>query len=121
MTTIAGLVGTILAAAGILNYLTGFLTILASLLPPVAGVIIADYWIVGKGNKVAFSAVKGINIPGLLSYIIGAAVAYLTANVWVFFVAPVNGIIVSMLAYLLLDRLIPGKVTVEGSGSPIES
>ena len=121
MTTIAGLIGTIMAAVGIMNYLTGFLSILASLLPPVAGVIIANYWILGKGKKENFKATDNINIPGMLAFILGAAVAYLTANVWVFFVAPVNGIIISMLAYLLLVKLIPGIVAVKNTGSSVKS
>jgi len=43
-TLIAGLIGTALAAMGILNHFIGFLTILTTAIPPIAGVIISDYW-----------------------------------------------------------------------------
>lgn len=109
MTAIAGGLGAVLAAIGILGQLSGFLSILSSLLPPVAGVIIAHYWIVGKGKKENFNYTEGVNIAGMISFVIGAAIAYLTANVWIFFVSPVNGIIISMIAYLFLDKFLPKK------------
>jgi hypothetical protein len=40
----------------------------------------------------------------------GAAVAYITANVVPFFFAPVNGIVVSMVLYIILIKVIPVKV-----------
>lgn len=45
-TGIAGLVGTVLAAIGIMDQFTAFLTLLCALVPPFVGVMIADYWII---------------------------------------------------------------------------
>ncbi len=50
-TGIAGAIGTVLAAVGLLDAFQGFLSLMSGLIPPLAGVIIAAYWIVGRGKK----------------------------------------------------------------------
>jgi cytosine permease len=109
-TGIAGGLGIILGALGIIDHFTEFLNILTSFIPPVAGVIIAAYWIIGKGKKENFAPTPGINVVGIVSFILGAAVAYITANITPFFVAPVNGIIISMIAYVVLIKVVPAKI-----------
>jgi cytosine permease len=106
---IAGLIGTVLGAAGIMLKFMAFLSVLSSFIPPVAGVMIASYWIVGKGKPENFRVVEGFNVPGIISFVAGAAVAYITANVVPFFFAPVNGIVVSMVLYIILIKVIPVK------------
>ena len=105
----AGGIGTLLAAFGLLNKFQAFLSILTAFIPPIAGVIIASYWILGKGNKENVVIKKGYSIAGIVSFSLGALVAYLTGSVMVFFVAPVNGIIVSMIAYIILHKLLESK------------
>ncbi|KYF51145.1 allantoin permease, partial [Sorangium cellulosum] len=48
MTLAAGAVGTALSIAGILEHLIGFLTLLGVALPPVAGIMIAEYYVVRR-------------------------------------------------------------------------
>jgi cytosine permease len=108
-TAIAGLLGTILGAAGLMEKFSAFLSVLSSFIPPVAGVMIAAYWIVGQGRPGNFKSVKGVNISGVIAFALGAAVAYITANVIPFFAAPVNGIVVSIIAYIILIKVIPAK------------
>lgn len=114
-TGVAGAVGTLLAAFGVLGKFEAFLSLMSAVLPPLAGVIIANYWIVNRGRKDRFQIQKGVFIPGLISYLAGAFVACLTggtfasfpALAWLnlpFFVGPVNGIIVSLILYALLGR-----------------
>ncbi len=105
-TGIAGAVGTILAAVGLMSQFESFLGILTAFIPPVAGVIMADYWILGKGKKENFKIANGFRWTGILSFVLGAAVAYVTGNVpsMIFFVGPVNGIVVSMVVYILIAR-----------------
>jgi cytosine permease len=50
-TIITGLIGTILGAVGIINYFQVFLNLLGYCFMPVAGVMIADYWIRLKGKS----------------------------------------------------------------------
>lgn len=45
---IAGGLGTVLAVIGILNHFVPIMSVLSAMVPPVAGVMIASYWIVQK-------------------------------------------------------------------------
>ena len=49
-TGIAGGIGTLLAAFGLLNAFQRFLSLMSALIPPLAGVIFAGYWVVGRGE-----------------------------------------------------------------------
>ena len=117
-TGIAGIVGTLLTAVGIMNSLQGFLSLLSALVPTLVGTLIADYWIVGKGNKDAFAPKPGFSAAGLISYITGALVACITGGTFAsfpalaflnhpFFIGPINGIVVSMVLYLVIHKLMP--------------
>lgn len=45
-TIVLGIVGSVLAAAGILSQFTGFLIVLSVVFPPIAGIMIAEYFVV---------------------------------------------------------------------------
>lgn len=47
-TIVLGVVGSVLAAAGILGYFTDFLVLLGVAFPPIAGIMVAEYFIVRK-------------------------------------------------------------------------
>lgn len=123
-TGISGAIGTLLAAFGLLNSFQGFLSLMSALIPPLAGVIIAAYWIVGKGKKENFHFSKGVSAAGLISFIVGALVACITGGTFAsfpglveampflntpFFVGPVNGIVVSLVLYVILAAAFPKK------------
>ena len=123
-TGIAGGIGTLLAAFGLLNAFQGFLSLMSALIPPLAGVLIANYWIVGKGKKESFSIRSGFSAPGVISFLVGAIFACITGGTfasfpglvealpflnWPFFVGPVNGIVVSLVLYVILAKLFPAK------------
>ena len=123
-TGIAGAVGTLLAAFGLLNAFQSFLSLMSALIPPLAGVIIAAYWITGKGKRENFTFRPGFSATGLISFVIGALVACVTGGTFAafpglvqaapflnipFFVGPVNGIVVSLVLYVILAALFPKK------------
>ncbi|MBR5228485.1 MAG: cytosine permease [Firmicutes bacterium] len=119
-TAIAGVLGTALAAAGVLNSLQGFLSLLSALVPPVMGVMIADYWIVGKGKIENFKVREGLYAPGIIAFLAGAFIACMTGGTFAsipalavlnvpFFVGPINGIAVSLVLYLVFDKLVGKK------------
>jgi methyl-accepting chemotaxis protein/cytosine/uracil/thiamine/allantoin permease len=114
-TGIACAVGTILGAAGIMDMISGFIGIVSSLIPPLAGVIIASYWIKKQGEAGACLASledpkkEDVNLIGITSFTLGALTAWLTANMVPFFIPPVNGIIVSFLTYLGLSEIVPAE------------
>lgn len=121
---IVALVGA-LAAAGFYAVFQNFLSILSALIPPLAGIMIADYWILGKGDKDNFKVIEGLYWPGLISLIAGILVACSTGGTFAsyfpglvqalpilnvsFFVGPINGIVVSLVLYAILGSIIKKK------------
>lgn len=126
-TAIAGGVGIIvaligaLASAGFYSLFQSFLSILCALIPPIAGTMIADYWIVGKGKKENFSIKNGFYWPGMVAYLVGVIVAWITGGTFAtyfpalvakvpflgttFFVGAINGIVVSFVIYVILGKI----------------
>ncbi|WP_099222850.1 cytosine permease [Listeria costaricensis] len=72
---IAGGAGTLLAVIGILNHFVPIMSVLSAMVPPVAGVMIASYWLVQKGDPSKWHETRGINWLGVLSWLIGAVIA----------------------------------------------
>lgn len=114
-TAIAGIVGTVLAAVGILNSLQGFLSLLSAIVPALMGVLIADYWIIGKGKVENFEIREGFYAPGVISFLAGALVACMTGGTFAtipalsflnvpFFIGPINGIIVALVVYVVIVK-----------------
>lgn len=71
--------------------------------------IIASYWIIGKGKKDQVIITEGFALDGIIAFVLGAVVAYVTGNIAVFFIGPINGIVVSMVSYILLNKLFKNK------------
>lgn len=114
-TAIAGIVGTVLAAVGILNSLQGFLSLLSAIVPALMGVLIADYWVIGKGKVENFEIREGFYAPGVISFLAGALVACMTGGTFAtipalsflnipFFIGPINGIIVALVVYVAIVK-----------------
>jgi len=112
-TVVAGTVGIVLAAAGILDTFSLFLTVLSACIPALAGTMIADYWLIRKARPENFRPLEGVSVPGLASFVGGAAVALITGGTFTgivdalsipFFLGPVNGLVVSMLLYVVIYK-----------------
>lgn len=125
-TGISGAIGIIVAligalgATGFYTLFQSFLSLLCALIPPLAGTMIADYWIVGKGRKENFSIKQGFHAPGMIAFFLGVLAACITGGTFAtylpklveklpflnvpFFVGPINGIIVSLAAYAVLGK-----------------
>ena len=114
-TAVSGAIGTVLAAAGILNSIQGFLSLLSAIVPALMGTMIADYWIIGKGRVEHFQEREGFYFPGMVSFVLGALVACMTGGTFAsipflaflnlpFFIGPINGIVVAMVVYILLEK-----------------
>lgn len=123
-TGVAGGIGTLLAAFGLLNAFQSFLSLMSALIPPLAGVIIAAYWITDNGKRENFTFKPGFFAPGLIAFLAGALVACITGGTFAsfpgliaavpflntpFFVGPVNGIVVSLVLYVILAVIFPKK------------
>ncbi|GAA0388708.1 cytosine permease [Paenibacillus motobuensis] len=119
---VAGLIGTVLAVIGILNYFTPVMSVLSAMVPPVAGVMIASYWIMNKGDKNRWKETEGVNRLGVISWLIGSIIACMPV-VLSFFPSlpqvsnqPLIGIIISFAMYVVCYRIMARKsVLLEGN------
>ncbi|WNW10296.1 cytosine permease [Pseudomonas sp. DTU_2021_1001937_2_SI_NGA_ILE_001] len=101
-TLVAAAVGIVLAIGGMYEMLIPFLVLLGSIIPPVGGVIMADFWYRHRGQYPTLASVRlpRYNLLGLLAYAAGALLACLSP--WV---APLVGIATSALCYIVLLQL----------------
>lgn len=67
---------------------------------PIIGVIIADYWIIGRGNPQNFDNHKAYNAAGIFSWLAGYAIIKCIP----FGIPYGQGIAGAMLIYVLLKR-----------------
>ncbi len=102
ITLIGAGVGTLLAIGGMYEMLIPFLILLGSIIPPIGGVIMADFFHGHKGRypQLATARIERFNWIGLTAYGVGALSAYLSP--WV---APLVGIGVAALSYVALFEL----------------
>jgi len=99
---IGAAVGTVIALAGIYDQLVPFLVLLGTIIPPVGGVICADYFIKHKRKFPDLDKLElcKFNWTGILSYVVGLLVAKYIPGI-----PPINGAIGSLIAYPILDLL----------------
>ncbi|WP_343350582.1 cytosine permease [Pseudomonas sediminis] len=114
--TLAGAaIGTLLAIGGMYEMLIPFLILLGSIIPPIGGVIMADFF---YGHRARYPKLADVSLPtfnwvGLGAYLIGALSAYFSP--WV---APLVGIAVAAVAYVVLfelNRALVGRQQVAGA------
>jgi len=104
-TAIAGIVGILLAVFGIMNYFTNFLDLMAGCIPPVAGVMITDYWILKRGKVENWEERPGFHWTGIVCLVCGVLAALFLP----FGFATINGIVVSGVLYYAAMKLTDRK------------
>ena len=100
---ILGIIATIVGVMGMADYFIPFLTVLGIAIPPMAGIIIADYYIVHKGSYKFGPGTKysKINFIAILSWIIATIVGFVvTAGIQSF-----NSLICAFVLYIALGKL----------------
>ena len=103
LVTLGGaIIGTLLALGGMYNLLIPFLVLLGTFIPPIGGVIMADFWLKHKGQypRLAEARLPAFNWCGLLAYALGSAAAYFSP-----LLPPVVGVVVAVIGYGVLLRL----------------
>ena len=70
---------------------------------PIAGVMIADYWIIGKGKPASWHANEGWNGTGIAATLISLVIALMIP----FGVFNFNGVIIGFIVYLILEHFWP--------------
>ncbi len=98
-TLVFGLIGTFLGVVGILDKFTDVAIILSTMIPPIAGVIIADYYL---RNSTLKKNARSFNWVGIISWLAGVgSVFVLTSDA-----KNILGIVVSGCCYSLLRWLL---------------
>lgn len=95
-----GIVGTLLAVT-LYNNFMGWLGLLNTLMPSIGGVIIADYFILRKGKYMPLenTVFTSVNKVAMISWVLGAAAAYFLPGV-----APINSVVVAIIAHVVLTK-----------------
>lgn len=103
-----------LAIGGIYNYLIGFMILLGTFIPPIGGVIMANFWLEFKGEYPQLESWKeNFNWSGLAAYFIGSGVAYFAPGM-----KPVYGVVAAFLSYLLMLKIFNAKNTGQNKEQP---
>ena len=108
LSVVNGIIGT-LCALWLYNNFVGWLTFLSSAIPPVGGVIIADYILRRKAYE-NFEQAKFLNInwTAIVSVIVGVACGKLLPGI-----IPVNAVIGGAVTYLVLTPLLGKKLAMK--------
>ncbi|MEV0826858.1 purine-cytosine permease family protein [Nonomuraea rubra] len=118
-TALIGVVGSVLAAAGILDAFTEFLTLLGVAFPPIAGIMVAEYFVVRRwrGDLEAARAVGRVPeqapawVPATLVIWLVAALVGRFVEVGL---GSINSLVVAFVLYVVAGRL--GLVRGVGAG-----
>ncbi|NRF30537.1 cytosine permease [Vibrio coralliilyticus] len=104
MSIINGIVGTIFAL-WLYNNFVGWLTFLSTAIPPVGGVIIADFLMNRKRyQNFATTEFKDVNWAGIVAVAVGVAAGKLIPGV-----VPINAVLGGALCYVVLNPLLNKK------------
>ncbi|HEY9734655.1 MAG TPA: cytosine permease [Trichocoleus sp.] len=101
----------VLTLSGIYEMLPNYLIFLGTVIPPVGGIIMVDFWFKYRGTFPSLDApLPAFNWSGIIAYVVGSAVAYFTgqANLGI---GPVNGIVVAALLYGILCQVMPQTIS----------
>lgn len=104
---VAGIAATIVGALGLADYFTTWLNFLGIGIPPVAGVIICDYYLL-KGQKYEYgpgTKYCKVNVWAFVALLVGAVIGF--AVKWG--IASINSLVVSIVVYYILMKLFGSK------------
>ncbi|MFF2276044.1 purine-cytosine permease family protein [Agromyces sp. NPDC058126] len=109
-TIVLGVVGSVLAAVGILGQFTEFLIILGVAFPPIAGIMVAEYFVVKRWRGELDETRESGRLPSTAPRIVPATIViWLVSALVGYFVTwgipPVLSLIVSMVLYIIAGRL----------------
>ncbi|NEQ44269.1 MAG: cytosine permease [Leptolyngbya sp. SIOISBB] len=97
----------VLAWGGIYEMLVQYLILLGTFIPPIGGIIMADFWITRGGEFPALDEPQpAFNWAGVIAYVAASAIAYFT-NQWGWGIVPINGIISALVIYVVLAQIMP--------------
>ncbi|MBE9192584.1 cytosine permease [Gloeocapsopsis crepidinum LEGE 06123] len=98
-------VALVLAWGGIYNLLVPYLILLGTFIPPIGGVVMADYWLLRRGQfpTLLDQSQPPFNWAGIVAYLIASAIAWAAPGI-----KPINGIIAAVILYFILSKFVLG-------------
>jgi cytosine permease len=85
------------------EHFINFLILLGTFIPPIGGVVTADYWLYRRGHFPSLDASQpAFNWAGIIAYVIASAIAYYSSGI-----KPINGIIAAAILYFILTKVLP--------------
>ncbi len=97
----------VLAWGGIYKMLVDYLILLGTFIPPIGGVIMADFWLHRRGEFPALDVPQpAFNWAGVIAYVAASAIAYFTGKASLG-IAPINGIVAAVILYVILSKVLP--------------
>jgi cytosine permease len=98
-----------LALSGIYSQVIPYLIFLGSVIPPVGGIIMADFWLKHRGMFPSLETpLPAFNWAGVIAYVSGAVAAFVSGQIF-FGIPPINGIIIAAGLYALLIKVMPQR------------
>ncbi len=98
-----------LALSGIYSQVIPYLIFLGSVIPPVGGIIMVDFWLKHQGEFPSLqSRQPAFNWAGIIAYVGAATVAFVSSQLSLG-VPPINGIIVAAVLYALMVKILPQR------------
>lgn len=92
--------------SGIYELLPQYLIFLGTVIPPVGGIIMVDFWLRHGGRFPKLSSrLPAFNWAGVIAYLAGSIVAYGTSNLGIG-IGPVNGIVTAAVVYGIFCRVL---------------
>lgn len=107
VTIICGLIGTIIGSFEVIFYFEQFLTYLGIVIAPFAGVMLVDYFVIGKGKPENWAPTVGVNWTGIIALAIGVLGGLLLPVG----IESVNGVIIAAIATIILRKVLPQPKT----------
>ncbi|WP_127479176.1 cytosine permease [Nocardioides pantholopis] len=107
--------GTLLALTGVQNHLVDYLGLLGTFIPPLGGVIIADWFLRWRRGIPEGQATTAFDLRNLAAYALGSLAAWGSKEAEIG-VPPLIGIVVAVLATVALDRSRRDRAGSAGSG-----
>jgi cytosine permease len=108
-TAVIGVVGSLLAAGGILDHFIGFLSILGVTFPPIAGIFVAEYFVVRRWRPELDRSRSGTEVPAespqwvpvtLVIWLVAALVGYYVS--WG--LPSINSLVVAFVLYAVAGK-----------------
>jgi cytosine permease len=111
ITIVVGILGTVLSAAGILEQFVPFLTVLGVVVPPIAGIMVVDYYLLRRHRSRLEDSARSSALPDrqeqfnpvtLIVWAIASVVGYISQEKWG--IPALNSLLCAALLYYLVMK-----------------